>query len=104
MPERQMVLRFDEARRADLRERAEKWVGENPEIYRLFVRFAEDLATLGKRFGIGLLAERVRWECAVSFPDKKWKVNNSYRAYLARRLMEEVPGCRTLIETRRVRC
>ena len=104
LPPKQLLLRFDEARHAYLRLRAERWVDDNPEVWRLFVRFAEDLATLGRRFGIGQLAERVRWECAVAYPDKEFKVNNSYRAYLARRLMDDVPTCRGLIEIRRVRC
>jgi hypothetical protein len=102
---RQLDIDFDEARGADLRARAERWIAENPEAWRLFVRLAEDRATLGRRFSIEQLVQRVRWDWpGATEGGDGFRVNNSYRAYLARRLIEAVPACAGLIETRRVRC
>lgn len=87
---------------ADLYAEARRWMDENPRIYDLFVRFAKELVAQNRRFGIGLLAERVRWECLFLYGGE-FKVNNNYRAYIARRLVRDVPGVERLITFRRVR-
>jgi len=89
--------------RYDLRGEAERWIDENPEAYALFVRFARERVTKGRRFGVKAIAERVRWEWDLEW-DGEFKLNNNLTAYIARRLAADVPGVGALIETRKVRC
>lgn len=74
-----------------LRERAIEWMDTNPDAMQHFAGFAEQLRSLDRRFGIGLLAERVRWEMTLRGGDEDFKVNNNYRAYIARRLIQDDP-------------
>jgi len=78
----------------------------NPSVYALFSRFALQMADRHHRFGIGLLAERVRWECAITSTnedDDPYKINNNYRAYIARQLISDHPGLEALMVFRRTR-
>lgn len=84
----------------DLAARAARWMDENPSAMALFERFALEAAARGHRFGIGQLAERVRWEVALSTTGDAFKVNNSYRAYVARELIRRHPDLAELIELR----
>ena len=83
-----------------LREVATEWMASNPEAMRHFAGFAEQLRGLGRRFGIGLLAERVRWEMLERGCSTDFKVNNNYRAYIARRLIFNDPRLREHIRCR----
>lgn len=83
--------RFTEAEVETLRDRAHRWMRENPEAMRHFAAFAEQLRSRGRRFGIGFLTERVRWEMTVRGAGEDFKVNNSYRAYVARELIANDP-------------
>jgi len=74
----------------------------NPQIYALFRRFATQMLERNKRFGISQLTERVRWEIALAWQGE-YKINNNHRAYVARRLLAEMPGLEPLIKLRRVR-
>ena len=88
----------------NLRRRAERWIAENPQIYAMFVRFALDLAAKRQSFGIGLLAERVRWECKIQArSDAEYRVNNNHRAYIARRLVQDHPELESLLRFRETR-
>lgn len=88
----------------DLRAAAEKWMRENPEAMRLFRKFAGQMLAAERRFGIGQLTERVRWECAVKTRGEPFKINNNFRAYIARRLIREDRRYASLIEVRYARC
>jgi hypothetical protein len=86
----------------DLHEATERWIAENPASYKLFSRFALELARARPgKFGIALIAERVRWEVNVKWRGE-FKVNNSYRAYLARRLVKDHPELEGRFEMRMV--
>lgn len=85
----------------DLRAEAEAWIDANPQAYAIFVRFAKRAATMGRPFGIGLLTERVRWEAFFDRSDTDgYKINNNHRAYIARRLVEDVPEAASLLRFR----
>lgn len=86
--------------RITLREKAERWMDENPQVMELFRHFAQQMAERDMRFGIGALAERVRWECAVRTSGDTFKVNNNHRAYIARRLIEEDERLEKLLHVR----
>lgn len=84
------------------RERANRWIDENPVTYGLFVKFALRAARRNERIGVKMIAERVRWECAVE-KSGEYKVNNNYVSYIARRMIQDYPELKRLIETREVR-
>lgn len=88
----------------DLRAQAEKWMRDNPEAMRLFRKFALQMLAANRRFGIGQLTERVRWECALKTRGEPFKINNNFRAYIARKLIQENRHYASLIEVRYARC
>lgn len=88
---------------ADWSARYRLWRGTDAgdKTFRLFERFALEAAATGRPFGIGLIAERVRWEAFVATTDQNdYKVNNNYRAYIARDLIRRHPHLGELISTR----
>ena len=88
----------------DLRAEADRWIAENPQVYQLFQWFANQMLEQKRRFGIGQLAERVRWECGLrGRPDEEYKVNNNYRAYIARRLVADNPELESYLRFRKVK-
>lgn len=86
----------------DLRLVAERWIDENPAVYAIFEEFALQAARRGRRFGIGALTERVRWEVAMTWAEDErgFKINNNHRAYIARRLILDHPELADYIECR----
>lgn len=88
----------------DLRAEAEAWLRKNPEVYGLYERFAAEMAKTGRRFGVKLLTERVRWECAVrTSGEDGFKINNNHTAYIARKLVTDHPELLTLLVFRETR-
>jgi len=73
-----------------IKEKAEEWIENNPEIYQLFVKFAFEESDNGKPFGISWITERVRRTANISWKGK-YKICNSHRAYIARRLIKDYP-------------
>lgn len=74
----------------------------NPQIYQQLRRFAREAVQAGaKRLSINLLFERVRWFTAVEAQDDAFKVNNTFRAWYARLLMQQEPALAGVFETRR---
>jgi hypothetical protein len=93
---------FDAVRERNLRLEADEWIARNPAVFKLFEKFALQMAERGRRFGVGQLTERVRWECRFSYEGEDYKINNNHRAYIARRLVEIHPQLENLIEMRKV--
>jgi len=81
-----------------------RWLDENPVVMNLFVAFAKERVRTGRRFGIGALTERVRWELALPSDSgsRGYKINNNLRAYIARELIRQVPEVSPFLETRAV--
>jgi hypothetical protein len=89
----------------DLRKEAGKWIEQNPEAMSYFREFARQKISRRQRFGIAAVAERVRWEMNLSTTSEDgFKINNNHRAYIARRLIEEMPEVAGLIRMKSVRC
>lgn len=74
-----------------LKERATAWMDANPEAMKHFAAFAEQLRQRGRRFGMKLLAERVRWELTLRGGAEDFKINNNHVAYVSRRLITDDP-------------
>jgi hypothetical protein len=101
-PQHEDPARENNPENVDLAVAAKKWMDAHPEIYELFKTFAQELVRLKRPFGIGLLTERVRWECATLYGED-YKINNNYRAYIARALIRDVPELEKYIRFRQVR-
>lgn len=88
--------------RPDYRFAAEMWMFDHPDAMLLFQALGNRLVALGRKFGIGFLAERIRWEYGVERGDAEFKINNNYRAYIARELVYRNPAWENFIEFRTV--
>lgn len=86
-------------RRAD----AEAWMLANPDAMEVFERLALQAAKAKRMFGIGFLAERVRWEYTIERRHTGFKINNNFRPYTARELIRRHPVLKDFIELRTVR-
>jgi hypothetical protein len=87
----------------DLRKETEAWIQANPDVAKLFLHFARELASKQRHFGIGLITERVRYEQEISTSPGKFKVNNNWRSYIARWLIAQDPGLEKWMSFREVR-
>ena len=61
----------------------------NVSVYNLIVLIARELKVAGfKSCGIALIFERMRWLYALQTQGDAYKLNNNFRAFYARRIME----------------
>lgn len=76
----------------------------HPQVYGLFKKYALEAKRAGRsRFGIGMIAERVRWFVSVESTgtgDEDFKLNNNLRSCYARLLMIREPELDGLFELR----
>lgn len=84
-----------------LEQRAEAFHEANPRVFDILARIALDTRTRGlRRWSIAGVFEIARWEFAIATRGDEFRLNNSFRAWYARRLMESVPGLEGFFETR----
>lgn len=76
-----------------MQEQFEEFDRLNPHVWTLWVRYALKAISVGsKRLSASLIAERIRWEVAiVTRGNDKFKLNNNYRAFYARKFEAEYP-------------
>ena len=75
-----------------IEEKFETYHVENPHVYDLFIRFAKEAKSTGRRtFSAKAIFERIRWHVDVETTGDQFKVNNNYPAYYARKMMEDYP-------------
>jgi len=86
----------------DLRIETARWIKKNPEIARLFLRYANALARKGRPFGMKLIAERVRWETYFE-KGESYKISNNHTAYIARWIIAEDPTIEEFLRFRNVK-
>lgn len=85
----------------DLSVEAADWIRTHPLTAALFLRFARELAARGRRFGIGMITERIRYEGVFEgWKAAEYKVNNNHRAYIARWIIEQDPSVEKYMEFR----
>ena len=87
----------------DWREETDQWIEDNPTVYALFEKYALKKLHKNQAFGVKALAERVRWEVNFLWAHKKYKLNNNYSAYIARRLVAVHPKLLPLLKFRKTR-
>lgn len=74
---------------------------ENPEIYELFKKCAYKAQKAGhKKYSANGIFEYIRWKLIVE-KKHEYKMNNNYRAYYARKLMNEDDNFIGFFEIRR---
>ena len=84
--------------------RAAEWIKANSMAMAMMQRYAERVLSAGKKCGIGLIVERLRWEWIVEVnhdDTEDFKINNSHRAYIVRELIRRNPALRNVFDTRR---
>lgn len=67
----------------------------NPQVWKLFIRFAVQMIRAGHTtLSTSLIGERIRWETYVVTrdPNSVFKINNNYKAYYARMFMARFPS------------
>ena len=93
-PER--ITRYEQMRR--------QWAAfhdANPDVYLELRRIALALVRRGRRrYGIGGIFEVLRWQRAMNTTDTDFKLNNNYRAFYARFLMNQEPELAGFFEVR----
>ena len=76
----------------------------NPSIYEALKRFALEAKRHGRRkLGIAAIFERLRWWSLVEAKSDSFKLNNNYRAFYARLLMQDETELQDFFETRKQR-
>lgn len=84
--------------------RFKAFVDQNPGVVKLFTAFAVEAKMAGRtRIGAKAIAERCRWEVAITTQGDTFKINNSYVSRLARLVAQERPDLAPLFETRRLK-
>jgi len=91
-------------RKIDLRRAAARWIKSHPKAMALFLKFAREMVFQKRKFGIGLLTERIRWQYKIEGKRaKEYKINNCHRSYIARWLIAKDPAIEDYMEFRKVR-
>lgn len=85
-----------------LPERFEAFHAENPRVYTTLVRLAREWKqhTGRHKLGIATLYERARWDIALATKDPSYKLNNDYRAFYARLIMQHEPDLAGMFDLR----
>ena len=88
-----------------LAEKFEKFDTENPGVYFLFKRFANDLIKMGrKKISAALIVERIRWEVNImTKSDDVFKLSNNHTAFYARKFMNDYREHGEIFRTREQR-
>lgn len=99
------ILDVEGSSRMTLRDAFEAFHWANPHVARNLRRLARDLRDRGVvRYSIAALFEVLRWSYAIQTSrtavDGEFKLNNSYRAFYARYLMEIDPDLADFFEVR----
>ncbi len=86
----------------DVDTKARLYVEQNPDVWAQFQRFTHEALNAGcKKLGAQLVAERIRWEAAVTKKADGFKINNSHLAFMARKFMAENPIFGDVFTTRK---
>jgi len=75
---------------------------ENPHVYSSLVKLARQIKNRGFRsYSINSLFEVLRWHSALETMGSLFKLNNNYRSYYARLIMEKEPELEGFFSTRK---
>ena len=75
----------------------------NPHVYETFKRFAYEVLDSGrKKYSANGIFERMRWHTEIETRGDPFKLSNNYRAYYARKLMDEFPEFSEFFKTKKL--
>lgn len=85
-----------------LKARFEEFDRTNPRVWELFVLFTLDRIEAGfQNYSVNAIFERIRWETDVHTSDiSRFKLNNNYRPFYARKFMDQFPEHTGFFRTR----
>jgi hypothetical protein len=87
-----------------IRDGFNKFIAENPHIYKSFEEQALRAIKKGRtKISSDLIINYVRWEQFIESSDKNFKINNSYSAYIARFFIQQNPQYKDLFNFRKLR-
>lgn len=87
-----------------LQEKFELYHAANPHVYKLFEKYARRARNAGfVRYSANSIFEVIRWHLNIDTVGEIYKMNNNYRAFYARKFMEENPAYRGFFEIRKQR-
>ena len=76
---------------ATIEQRFNKYLTDNPHIYEAFKQYTfKAIAKKYQRFSAEFIFNVIRWETAISGKDQ-YKINNDFKAFFARKFMQEHP-------------
>jgi hypothetical protein len=82
-----------------------KFHDANPNVYDKLVELARYVRDAGwQHYGIGALWEQLRWHYRFERKDDDFKLNNNFRAYYARFIMQQNEDLKDFFEVRRSPC
>ena len=87
-------------RQIELKAQCDEWIKDNPEAYARFVELALERVALGMPFAIASLTEVIRWDGAIRFKKKDFKISNSIRRYIALQMCQDHPEIEPFITTK----
>lgn len=79
------------------------WLAENPRVYGEVVRLAREWRAVhgpSSKVGIATLWETLRWQSSIRTTGDEFKLNNTWRAPMARLVMAREPDLAGVFETR----
>lgn len=78
-----------------------KYHNENPDVYKLFTKYANQLMSQGVcHYGSKAIMERIRWHYEVDIRFQDFKLNNNYASCYSRLLMKEDPSFKSFFSIR----
>ena len=81
--------------------RFERYLAENPKVWRAFKRFTFQAINAGlKRLSAEVIVNQIRWNTTMR-EKGEFKINNSYKPFLARKFMNEFPEHKGFFELRK---
>ena len=84
-----------------LEEKFDIYDKENPHVYLLFIKFAREAECSGRsNYSSNAIFERIRWFVDVETSGDTFKINNNYRPYYARKMMQDYPEFGGFFRTR----
>ena len=92
------MTRYDQ-----MREQCNEFHEQHPEVWDMFVKFTFDRINRGfTNYSVNGIFERIRWETAeADVSGNKFKLNNNYRPFYARRFMKMYPSHDGFFRTRK---
>tara|TARA_B100000085_G_C18514453_1_gene501052 strand:+ start:699 stop:1046 length:348 start_codon:yes stop_codon:yes gene_type:complete len=91
-------------RSEEMREQAERFHKQHPEIWDQFVRFTRQIISRGfANYSVNAVFHRVRWEQDMGGDGTtQFKINNNYAPYYSRRFMKMYPQHDGFFRTRKL--